>query len=65
MQISLDFEQIMKWNVRILLYQLIFLILSRNHSFLVNVPYQTHVVYYIYKKQPCKQACLLNGVTEI
>ena len=55
----------MKWNVRILLYQLIFLILPRNHSFLVNVPYQIHVVYYIYKKQPCKQACLLNGVTEI
>ena len=55
----------MKWNVRILLYQLIFLILSRNQSFLMNVLYEIHVVYYIYKKQPCKQACLLNGVTEI
>ena len=63
MQISLDFEQIMKWNVRILLYQLIFLILSRNHSFLVNVLYQIHVVYYIYKEQPCKQACLSSPVS--
>ena len=65
MQISLDFEQTMKWNVRILLYQLMFLILSINHSFLVNVLYQIHVVYYIYKKQPCKQACLLNAGADL
>ena len=39
--------------------------LIKKSLFLVNVLYQIHVVYYIYKKQPCKQVCFLNGVTEV